>query len=182
VIKRKKAQMNDSHFQHTPDSPYHLSAGALVYDSHNRVLVHVFTGGIYTLIRETIEPNESIEAAIHRGIGEEAGSTAELVRYLGAITGTVRNVSSGVEFEKTVLYFAARLLDWQPAQRDFGDEESVSELQWHDPQQLISIMGEQIKLTGFGDLDESVVMKRFLHTEETSKGGSETGEEHEANQ
>jgi hypothetical protein len=174
--------MNDSHFQHTPDSPYHLSAGALVYDRHNRVLVHVFTGGIYTLIRETIEPDESIEAAIHRGIGEEAGSTAELVRYLGAITGTVRNVSSGVEFEKTTLYFAARLLDWQPQQRDPDDEESVSELQWHDPQQLIRIMREQTKLTGFGDLDESVVMKRFLHMEETSEGGSETGEEHEADQ
>lgn len=174
--------MSDSHFQHTPDSPYHLSAGALVYDRHNRVLVHVFTGGIYTLIRETIEPNESIEVAVHRGIGEEAGSTAELVRYLGAITGTVRNVSSGVKFEKTVLYFAARLLDWQPAQRDPDDEESVSELQWHDPQQLISIMREQGKTTSSDDLDESVIIERFLYMEETFEGGNETGEEHEANQ
>ena len=164
---------SDNYFQHNSGGLYHLSAGALVYDRENRILVHVFTGGIYTLIRETIEPNESIEAAIHRGIGEEAGSTAELVRYLGAITGAVRNVSSGVEFEKTVLFFATRLLDWQPAQRDPDDEESISQLQWHDPQELISIMREQTKRTDFVDLDESVVIERFLQMEETSKGGNE---------
>ncbi|PSO43283.1 hypothetical protein BRC19_01310 [Candidatus Saccharibacteria bacterium QS_5_54_17] len=172
---------SDNYFQHDSGGLYHLSAGALVYDNQGQILMHVFSknvernpfdSDIYTLIRETIEPNEPIEDAIHRGIKEETGSETELVDYLGAITGKARNFSSGVSFEKTTLYFAARLIDWQPDQRDQHDEEIDSDLRWYEPEKLIPLIKEQREITGSDDLDESLIVERFLDMEASSNSNN----------
>lgn len=162
----------DNYFQSSPGSPFHLSVGALVFNKESKILVHRFNSGladnpfprdIYTLIRETMEPGETIEAALARGIKEEAGSEAELVAFLGSLTGLVRDIADKTKsFNKTTVYFAMKLIDWQPDQRLQDDREAASELQWREPEEMIPIMQEQGEMTGSADLDESVIIERFL--------------------
>lgn len=166
-----------NYFQYSQDSPFHLSAGALVYSEQGKILTHVFGAevkenpfdrDIYILIRETIERQESVEAAIHRGIREETGGEATIVNYLGAVTGKARRFLDNPEdvFEKTTLYFAMKSVRWQPGQRDGNDAEAASDLQWHEPKELIPIMKQQGEFTDSEDLDESVIVQRFLEMSE----------------
>lgn len=160
-----------NYFQSSTDSPFHLSVGALVFNKDNKILVHRFDSGlagnpfprdIYTLIRETMEPGETIEAALARGIKEEAGSEAKLIAFLGSLTGLARDVEEGTkDFDKTTLYFAMKLVDWRPDQRLQDDREAASELKWCEPDAMIPIMREQGEVTRSADLDESVIVERF---------------------
>lgn len=167
---RKEFKRN--YFQHSSYSPYHLSVGAVVFNDHGQILIHrfdrelpenPFSQNIYTLIRETMEPHETIESALARGIKEEAGSEAELVAFLGALTGsTMGRRDKTKNFEKTTLYFAMRLTVWRPEERLKDDPEAGSDLQWREPDELVSLMQRQGKATESADLDESEVIKRLV--------------------
>lgn len=84
-------------FSATQSSPYHLSAGAIVINDSGKIGTHHFvshpevlkrTGlqDMFLLVRETIEPGESLEQAALRGIYEEFGAKGEVLGYLGSRT------------------------------------------------------------------------------------------------
>jgi hypothetical protein len=85
-----------NYFQSNTEHPYHLSVGAVVMNEKGEVLVHHFVrsdlpgywpdlgiNDFYILMRETIHPGENLEDALHRGLLEEFGATADLVDYIG---------------------------------------------------------------------------------------------------
>ena len=113
----------------------------------------------YLLMRETIEPNESIEKCLSRGLMEEFGIEGTLKSYLGSI---VANFSHrNMEVEKTTLYFLCNLISFDLSRRKAEDPEAGSEIVWMDLEELIQKMKEQGKRLNREDVDESKVLERL---------------------
>ena len=98
---------SDQPFKATQEWPYHLSVGAVVLNERNEILVHYFDEfgydeakltDFHILIRETVEPGESIGAALDRGLSEETGARAELVHYIGQLES--KGKSSGLRVDE----------------------------------------------------------------------------------
>lgn len=152
-------------FQSSHNQPYHLSVGAVLFDDRGRIACHHFvevTGhkDVYILMRESQENEETLLMTLHRGLKEEFGATAEPIAFLGSLTGFLND--SNLSFEKTTLYIACRLIDWNPANRDFNDPEAMSLLEWHDPEELIAIMQQQGQRFNRVDADESEMIRRAI--------------------
>lgn len=157
-----------NYYQGTEDHPYHISVGAVVVNEEGKILCHHFHEikrhkqferfkDIYILMRETMEMGETIESALHRGLKEEFNVIGEIVTYIGSLNQIFRT-SEGVEIEKTTLYFLVRMKEM--GERDRGDAEGESELEWHDAVFLASKMKEQSQKFSEETIDESEVVKR----------------------
>ena len=162
--------MSSNYFEGTKQDPYHISIGAVVRDSEGKICCHYFSHAshpafgsfenLYLLMRETIEPNESIEQCLHRGLQEEFGMKAELISHLGSI---VSHFPKGdVVVEKTTLYFLCEYISHDRANRKVDDPEASSVITWLTPSELILIMRDQGKRFGREDLDESIVIERLI--------------------
>lgn len=152
-------------FQADKEQPYHLSVGAVLFDCDGRVACHHFEKilgfkDIYILMRESMEDGEKILDTLERGLREEFGAVAMPVAFLGSLSGYL--YSPGLSFDKTTLYIACQLIDWQPEFRDPNDPESGSIIEWHDPEELIEMMQEQGARFQRIDVDESEMIFRAL--------------------
>ena len=160
-----------NYFQGSKDHPQHLSVGAILMNAKGEICCHhIFAKDLeghagleglddfYILMRETIEMGEGLEDAVHRGLQEEFGATAEIVDYVGSIKGSFLYANTGIE--KTTLYFLCKLID-QDETRRTGDIESKTTLEWQTPAFLIPRMQEQSQRLGRTDIDESLVLKRI---------------------
>ena len=161
--------MSDQPFKATQEWPYHLSVGAVVLNERNEILVHYFdvfgydeakVTDFHILIRETVEPGESIGAALDRGLSEETGARAELVHYIGQLESRVK--APGFEWTKTTAYFVMRLTNWAPERRLTDDPEAGSELRWIAPAKLLDLMRRQHERIGNTDLDEAPIIERAI--------------------
>jgi len=169
--------MTNNYFQGTKINPYHISIGAVVRNEKGEICCHYFKKfehksvgsfeNLYLLMRETIEPNETIEQCLARGLMEEFGITANMVSYLGSIQSKFPIVNSEIVVEKTTLYFLCDFISINESQRKPDDLEASSEIVWVEPNKLIEIMTEQGIKTNREDADESVIIKRLI---DTSKG------------
>lgn len=158
-----------TYFQGTVTHPYHVSIGAVVLNEEGKVCCHYFksletkaTGTLenfYLLMRETIEPHESIEDCLARGLQEEFGITASLETYIGSIVSKFEIKDTGVFVEKTTLYFLCRMVSIDESTRKEGDVEATSTIMWMDPEELIVCMKEQGKRLGREDADESKIVE-----------------------
>jgi 8-oxo-dGTP pyrophosphatase MutT (NUDIX family) len=116
----------------------------------------------YIPMRETIEPNESVEQCLARGLMEEFGIEATLRAYLGTIISHYPMLSAGVTIEKTTLYFLCDLVSSDISKRKPDDPESDSEIFWLKPEELIIKMKEQGQRLNRSDIDESPALERLL--------------------
>lgn len=112
----------------------------------------------YILMRETLEPKETLEHALHRGLMEEFGIEAEILDYIGSIQSHFQ--SKNVEIEKTTLYFLCELKSQDLNKRGSGDVEDESQIEWHTTDFLIPKMKEQARVYGRTDVDESPILER----------------------
>lgn len=87
----------------TKEMPYHLSIGAVIEDEGKYALIKK-PDGDYTLPRETIYSNESIEDTLLRGMSEELGIIMNVKNFLGSLN-IKFNLSDGTEINKTTIYF-----------------------------------------------------------------------------
>lgn len=153
-------------FRASEKQPYHLSIGAVLFNSEGKVACHHFKEifgykDVYILMRESMEDNETPLTTMHRGLMEEFGATAEPVAYLGCLSGYLPD--KRLSFEKTTLYIACKLIDWNPEERDPNDPEAGSTILWLEPEELIAIMKKQGKKAGGRvDADESEMVRRAL--------------------
>lgn len=116
----------------------------------------------YLLMRETLEPNESLEQALHRGLQEEFGATGEMIDYVGSIKSAFKH--KGVDIEKTTLYFLCKLINQDLLKRIGNDIESKSTVEWRTPDYLIPRMKEQAIRFSRTDVDESIILERVKTT------------------
>lgn len=161
-----------TYYQGNAGHPQHFSVGAVLVNQNGEICCHHFLAkdlegywpdagldDFYLLMRETIEPGESLEAAVARGLREEFGATAELVDYVGAIQS--RFGHKGVEVQKTTAYFLCRLIDQDPSRRE-GGIESKTALEWRSADFLIPKMRDQAARFGRTDVDESEILARAV--------------------
>lgn len=148
------------------ENPYHISIGAVVVNDKNEICCHHFDkisiGGflfedIHILMRETIEPNESIEQCLERGLKEEFGMKAELISYLGSIT-SLLDLKDLAKVEKTTLYFLCKPISFDFNKRKVDDPESSSNIKWIKINDLILLMKKQSEKYNREDADESKVL------------------------
>ncbi|MFA6270181.1 MAG: NUDIX hydrolase [Candidatus Paceibacterota bacterium] len=164
-----------NYFQGNSKHPQHISVGAILLNEKNEICCHHFdpqnvdfTGywrdqnidsEFYILMRETVEPNETLEETLHRGLKEEFGAEAELVDYVGSIESHFQ--SKGVTIEKTTLYFICKLKNQDAAKRSTGDVEFESQIEWQTAEFLIPKMQAQSLKYGRTDIDESKILERI---------------------
>ncbi len=163
-----------TYFQGNTAHPQHFSVGAILINEKGEVCCHRFLtknlrgywkdeglDDFYILMRETPNQNESIEQAVHRGLMEEFGATAELVDYVGSIKSSFAD--NGVAIEKTTVYFRCKLIDQDLSRRSNDDIESTTIVEWQTPEFLIPRMKVQAEKYGRTDVDESAILERFLN-------------------
>jgi hypothetical protein len=124
-----------NYFQRSKEQPYHISVGAVLTNNNNEVCIqylkdfyHPAVGSLsdfYSLMRETIEPNETIEQALHRGLLEEFGAVAELKSFLGSIV--AMTPQEDYIFQKNTLYFHLKLISIDPKKRSHEDKKINAE-------------------------------------------------------
>lgn len=164
--------MHTTYFQGHSLHPQHVSVGGILMNEKGEVCCHHFhTKGLkgywaeqkfddaYLLMRETIEPNETLEHALHRGLQEEFGATGEFVDYIGSIKSLFTH--KGVEVEKTTLYFLCKLVSQNLLHRAKDDDETQSIVEWQTPGYLIPRMKAQTTKYGRTDVDESSILERL---------------------
>jgi hypothetical protein len=160
-------------FQATIDHPYHLSIGAILRNETDKICCHYFGPSaarehkkynqyenFYLLMRETIEPGESVEQCLHRGLMEEFGARAELKTYVGSIISQYPIDEKIVE--KTTAYFLCDLISFDQTKRRENDPEGGSKICWVSAVDLIAKMKEQGKRLKNTAFDESVVVERAM--------------------
>ncbi len=152
--------------QGSKEFPYHVSIGAVLVNGDGKVCVHHFdtvehagrkAKDIYILMRETPEGNESPVQTLVRGLKEEFGATASVRHYIGSLTCSPRLPNNQ---EKTTLYFLCDVIDQDVSRRENTDIEFESVLEWHDVDFLMTRMKQQLKETGYEDIDESKILER----------------------
>jgi ADP-ribose pyrophosphatase YjhB (NUDIX family) len=153
-----------NYFRGAEQQPYHLSIGAVLQNSEGLIACHHFDeavgmNNVYILMRETIEPNERIEDALHRGLKEEFGAVAYINTYIGSFTAMLKG-DRGIK--KTTLYFLCDLKEIHDTWRKVDDEEKDSHIEWQTKEFLIKKMKEQKAITDMADFDESEVLERLL--------------------
>lgn len=156
-----------NYFQGTAESPFHISIGAIVLNEAGKVCCHYFKKfehkdmgtfeDFYLLMRETIEPGETIEGCLARGLKEELGVVANIRSYAGSIVSRFK--SGDAMIEKTTLYFLCDLVSQNESDRSANDPESGSEIRWMDRNELAGKMEEQGMRFGREDMDESKVLR-----------------------
>ncbi len=157
---------NRPFFQASQKQPYHLSIGAVLFDQNGQIACHHFKEilghkDIYILMRESMEDNEMPLATLSRGLKEEFGAVAQPVAFLGSLSGYLPDPR--LSFEKTTLYIACQLVQWNPEDRDSADPEASSTIEWLEPNTLISLMEQQgVRFQHRADADESEMIKRAI--------------------
>ena len=159
--------MNKNYFQGNADHPWHISVGAILLNTKNEVCCHYFKEiqlrkdeavfkDMYILMRETIEPNESLEITLRRGLMEEFGAEGVLRTYVGSIKSQFPY--KGIIVEKTNLYFLVDLIKFEPEKKTGTDRESESQIQWQSIDFLIEKMKRQSIRMNRDDVDESSIL------------------------
>lgn len=103
-------------FRFRKDWPYHVSAGAVVFDKDfNKVcvlkrLAKNFGEDSWHLPKGTLNNNEPLEAAAKREVLEEAGIQIKIIGYLGAMTQQWITSKENLPIDKTTHYFIAQVL------------------------------------------------------------------------
>lgn len=121
------------------NNPFHLSIGT-VCTHENKVALIKKADSTYTLPRETMYSEESLEEALLRGIEEELGIKAKVVRYIGCLI-THFNRPDGSDIEKTTIYFLSeRTGDSTKSQ---AEDETADTIEWFEKDTCIKLLEEQ---------------------------------------
>ncbi len=161
-----------NYFRATESFPFHVSIGGLVFNKEGKVCVHHYRdlkkssgkimGDLYLLLRETVEPHETIEQVLVRGLMEEFGMKGELVGCLGSIKGMMP--VKDFQAEKTTIYFLVKYLEHDESKREVSAE-TTSNIEWQDPIFLIEKMKAQRDIGV--PMDESEIVERFLRAKDS---------------
>lgn len=114
-------------FRVSPENPYHISAGAVVYKEEDgehkfALLYHDYApegrDRRWSLPKGTMHNTETLEETVLREVREETGLVVELEKYIGAGHAQFTLEENGWGVDRTIHYFVARMTGGDPADMD----------------------------------------------------------------
>ena len=165
--------MTKNIFQGSEETPFHISIGAVLTDGEGSICCHFYkkdelpmesegVSDLYLLMRETLEPGQTIEETVARGLKEEFGAEGKLKAYIGSIRSWFPLHGHGIRIEKTTLYFHVEMTTFNPTTREDDVIESRSEILWKKPEVLEALFAEQGRKYERTDLDESTIIRSYI--------------------
>lgn len=148
--------------------PYHLSVGVVLFNEDGHILCERFNAetcekligekrDIRVLVRETLEEGETLREAVARGLQEEINAEGEILCLLGSKEDLV--IEKEKTFLKTTIYFLVKLTTIHES--NTGSDDGVAfDIEWHTPENLITLMEAQSAGLQRTDLNESDIIKR----------------------
>ena len=154
-----------NYFAGSSDHPYHISVGAVLLDINGRIACHHFKqarglSDYYSLMHETLEPNESLEQALARGLMEEFGATATLKTYIGSRVAFF-DASDGTAIQKTCLYFTLTVDTLDETKRHQNDREAGSRIEWLPASELAEKLRSQAARLGRKNETDAEIIDRM---------------------
>jgi hypothetical protein len=151
----------------------HLSVGAIIFNDKKEICFHKFKKedvaprllidnldrDLYLCMSESLEMGETLEEAVHRGLQEEFGITADIIGYAGSVVAKYQGPETGKIMEKTTIYFVCNLISQDESLREDGIEGST-EVFWKPIDFLIEKSHNQGTGTNFETFDESAILER----------------------
>ncbi|GAB4158044.1 MAG: hypothetical protein Fur003_1800 [Candidatus Dojkabacteria bacterium] len=170
-----------TYYQATPERPYHLSVGGVVYDfEKDRYLVmerEIPEGITLTYFpTETVEPKESLEASILRGLSEESGLHAEIITHIGAMIAKdvwFSEIDQPTEVSKTIIFFLLKPIKQDDTLRKADDEEKDAKVVYYNYEELLKIFNKQYETTGMNFFAFSEILQRAQDLIEKLKANPE---------
>lgn len=166
--------MSNKFYQHSLPQPFHISVGAVLFNEKHEICLHHFEkrnvpeklhflgdylDDVWHLVRESLEGNEPLHDAVLRGVHEEFGAKGIVDKYLGSKIDIIISPTKA-PFEKLTVYHAVKLESL--GERPDIDAESRTKMEWHSPQSALKIYKNQSSQTNRPELDESVIIQRFI--------------------
>lgn len=156
-------------YKYSEEFPYHISVGAVLFNDHQNIACQIFAPEtiekmmgvpreMRTLMRETIEPDETIIQALHRGLKEEYGISGTMLGYLGSLQGKIAKTK--LDFLKTTLYFLVKLNPGEELLIENTDGGIPFGIEWREPDELINLMNTQSEGLEREDLNEAAIIQR----------------------
>lgn len=162
-------QVNEgNYFGFTLDRPYHLSIGGIILDrEHNVYCLHYpkidELKDIFVLPNKTLRKEETLEAALRRGMRAEIGCEIELVTFLGILnTQDTWCGESGnpTAMEKSVVYFLAKEIAHNPKLAQEENEKQHREISIQSIPFLIEKMEHLQVKDGMRDFNQAKILLR----------------------
>lgn len=117
-------------------NPHHLSIGAVILEDKKVILLKKGIG-IYTLPRETMYSQESLEETLIRGVEAEIGIIVKVEKYIGALITHFPRLDNTL-VEKTTLYFLVSKIS--ESVKDQTEDEKNDEVVSLDINEAIEIL------------------------------------------
>ena len=111
-----------------------FSAGGMVFNSNNQLLITKSSRGYWQFLKGHIEEGQTVEQAALREVREEGGVNARIIKKVG-VSKYIRNWD-GNKYHKTVTYFLMEYLDGSPDDHD----QDVELAKWVDPQEALELL------------------------------------------
>lgn len=134
----------------------------------NQVLCHHFSGvrgslDIYSLMRQTVEPDKSLEEMVTIGLAEEFGVKVKIESYLGSIVSNFTNWEKA-DIEKTTVYFLCKyegnIENPQIKDEKLQWENAKSTVEWVALDELITKIKAQAVVFERTDYNESSILQK----------------------
>lgn len=157
----------------TRENPFHFSCKTLIVDGNKALIVHAkdykFSNGMglgefYSLVRETMEENETVDQTLTRGAAEELGVTVEPQFIIGSGEFTFEEGIGNRDYKwtKSCLYAISKFVAQDQQDRVKG-EDTQHELCWVDLHEVPSYLRMFDPFGGELEQDATVI-ERWLQT------------------
>ena len=158
-------------------TPYHLSVGAVVRTNADGVLLIRRESGTYILPTETLKEKETLLDALHRGLLEETGVTADVICFLGTtempfnwydkpveeitrikkiwryLLGSDGFYRNQKDYQKTMLWHEMKVTGIDDSKKAADDVEAEGHIVWVTKEEALAIFKQQgQELGGLGFL------------------------------
>jgi 8-oxo-dGTP pyrophosphatase MutT (NUDIX family) len=162
---------NKNYFRGSEDHPWHLSVAGILVNEEGKIAVHHFKrqtritingrapfNDTYVLMTETVEPNETMEQAVARGLMEEFGATGDFDTYVGSVRVSLL-IHEKINYQRTILYFLVRCTSIDDTKRSEEDLHLGATTEWLTPDEVIEKFTAQInKYPNYPMLMDEVVI------------------------
>lgn len=157
-----------NYYQAKPNKPFHLSVAAIIIDDNNEVLCQHYNqlnswNNIYWLMHSTVNPYETLEQALSRGLAEENGISAKVITFIGVKdykSNWFGEINQETEVTKSIAYFIVKYLGEDKSLINIENPGSKSNLEKLSISEAKQKMKSQALKYNNLELDESGMLER----------------------